>query len=41
MGESTGVIGQESGIRTPLRWPAQGLKLTLNNWPKYLLTDGE
>jgi len=41
MGEFTGVIGQESGVRIPVRWQAKELKLTLNNWPKYLLIDGE
>jgi len=41
MGDFTGVIGQESGVRTPVRWRAKELKLTLNNWPKYLLIDGE
>lgn len=39
MGEFTGVIGQESGVKIPVRWPAKELKLTLNNWPKYLVID--
>ncbi len=30
-------VGSESGVKTPVQWPAKQLKLTLNNWPKYLL----
>lgn len=31
----------ESGVRAALTWKAEGLKLTVNNWPKYLLIDGK
>lgn len=34
-------IGQEAGVKTPVQWPAEGLKLTLNNWPRYLVIDEE
>jgi len=34
-------VGVESGVKIPVQWPANALKLTLNNWPKYLLMDGE
>jgi polysaccharide biosynthesis protein PslG len=41
MGEYMGTIGQEAGVRTPVRWPEDELTLPLSNWPKYLLIDGE
>ncbi len=34
-------VGSESGVKTPVQWPAKQLKLTLNNWPKYLLITEE
>ena len=37
MGEPGQFVGQESGVRTPLQWSAQGLAITVNNWPRYLL----
>jgi len=34
-------VGSESGVKTPVQWPENRLKLTLNNWPKYLLMTEE
>ena len=34
-------FGFNSHYETPVQWPANELKLDLNNWPKYLLIDGE
>jgi hypothetical protein len=31
-------VGSESGVRKSMQWPMNELELTLNNWPKCLLT---
>lgn len=33
-------VGSEFGVKTPVQWPANELKVTLNNWPKYLAYEG-